>query len=400
MFNRGIIADCLELPLFFVGLYYVAAAVFSLMPPRAVRKGDALEFAVIIPAYNEESVIASAVYGVLSGTYPRDKVRVYVVCDNCTDKTASAAAAAGARIITKSDGRPNKALALRYGAERIFEEYEPDCVTVLDADNRMGEDFLWETARIFTRGYGAVQGRIEAKNPDENRLTAAYTLWECLEERMGRLAPYNIGLNVKLSGTGYSVRSEIFKKISDIGESLAEDLEYTAQMALLNEKTGYARDAVVFDEKPRKLRDSILQRIRWSRGIVTAQGKYGGRLLRRGKISDWLSLYGDFLGVFAYVFFGAISIFASLDLFGGGNFLISNIWTKVLCFIVLEIYVGLGLLTALLGIVLERKSNRSVPISPVGVLIYTVTWIPAGLIGLLTHHKKEWYHTEHKGSGE
>ena len=61
MFYSGIVVDCLELALFFIGLYYVAAAAFSLFPRRAEKEGKPMSFAVIIPAHNEESVISGAV---------------------------------------------------------------------------------------------------------------------------------------------------------------------------------------------------------------------------------------------------------------------------------------------------------------------------------------------------
>ncbi len=396
MFYSGIVVDCLELALFFIGLYYVAAAAFSLIPRRAEKDGGPMSFAVIIPAHNEESVISGAVKSAYDAADGKSEIRVYAVCDNCADRTAEAAARAGARVITRTGGKPNKALALKYAAERIFEEYEPDCVALIDADNLVEKGFYGEMSRALGRGFTAVQGRIETKNPNKSWLTAAYSLWGSLENRMGRLAPSNIGLNVKLSGTGCCVRSEVFKKLVCGGECLAEDLEYTARLALMGEKTGYSNGAVVYDEKPSKLGSSLLQRVRWARGIVSAQGKYGGKLLRKGKIFDWLSLYGDFLGIFAYAVFAVISVFASRGMFSGESVPLCGLWTKAPCFTALEIYLGLGLLTALINLAVDKKLDRFAPFKLAGLLLYAATWIPAGIIGLVSHHKKEWYHTEHE----
>ncbi|MDF5305189.1 glycosyltransferase, partial [Vibrio parahaemolyticus] len=46
---------------------------------------------IIIPAYNEELWIAEKIRNLASLDYPRDKLKVVIACDGCTDKTAEIA---------------------------------------------------------------------------------------------------------------------------------------------------------------------------------------------------------------------------------------------------------------------------------------------------------------------
>ncbi len=397
MFVCEIIADFIELALFLIGLYYAAVGVFSLLPRRDLTAPDRepLSFAVLIPAHNEERVIAQAVKSVLAADYPGEKLSVYVIADDCSDGTAYIAEKLDARVIKKSGGS-GKFAALKFASERMFSENErPDLVTVIDADNVVSPAYFAEMNKAARERYGAVQGKVETKNPERNWLTAAYSVWSALETRLGRMAPGSIGLNVKLSGTGYCVRAEVFEELMGLEDCLAEDMEFTAHLALIGVKTAFCGGAVVYDEKPASLGCSLRQRIRWARGIVSVQGRYGWELLRRGKITDFLSLYGDFLGLFTYALFGVLSFFAGYAMLNGLHYPLIELWTKPISYAALCVYLGIGLMTALAGLVLDRKFNKAAVVNLIGLLIYTVTWVPAAVAGLLSHHRKEWYHTEH-----
>ena len=49
------------------------------------------KYAVVISARNEESVIGNLIDSINKQDYPSDKITVFVVADNCTDKTAQIA---------------------------------------------------------------------------------------------------------------------------------------------------------------------------------------------------------------------------------------------------------------------------------------------------------------------
>lgn len=49
-------------------------------------------FAAIISARNEENVIGSLIASLKAQNYPRELLDIYVIADNCTDRTAQTAA--------------------------------------------------------------------------------------------------------------------------------------------------------------------------------------------------------------------------------------------------------------------------------------------------------------------
>lgn len=65
------------------------------LPVRGYRdsKGDIRlpTITVIVPAYNEEAVIADKIRNLAVLDYPADRLKILIVCDGCTDGTAAAA---------------------------------------------------------------------------------------------------------------------------------------------------------------------------------------------------------------------------------------------------------------------------------------------------------------------
>ncbi len=403
LYVMGIIIDFLELSLFLIGLYYVAVGVFSFFKKRDIPPKDEryTSFAVIIPAHNEGEVVGQLIESINKVDYPSGLIKVFVVADNCSDNTAYVAEKCGAEVIRRTSGRSNKSAAVA-AAIAIIQSggFDAEYYTVIDADNLVRNDYFHQMNSMLACGYDAVQGNVEAKNPNKNWLTAAYSLWHYLETRFGKLGPHNLGFGCKICGTGYAVKADVFCEIlNDARESsLAEDLEYTMLLAIKNIKVAFAEKAVVYDEKPSEVSASLKQRTRWAQGVVDVQGRFGFRLIKRGKFIDWLSLYGDFLGVFSYTVFGIISVFSTISVLFGYDFPLCRLWTNPICYVALNIYLGLGFMTAMIGLVVDKKFNRYIVFNIFGFILYCITWIPSAIIGMFRHNNKDWYHTEHSGS--
>ena len=90
----------LSLALKIFTVYFACIALFALKRRRRYPKAaPATRFAVVVAARNEEAVIGNLVESILDQNYPAHLRDVYVVPNNCTDYTAAAATAAGARIL-------------------------------------------------------------------------------------------------------------------------------------------------------------------------------------------------------------------------------------------------------------------------------------------------------------
>src|SRR5437899_2242504 len=118
-----------------IPIFVFAAQIFL-----AIRKGEpslqALRrpsLAVIVPAHDEEQGIASTLRSIAAQLEDRD--RVVVVADNCSDRTAEIAAAAGAEVTSRHDpARRGKGFALDHGLEFVVRTGAPEVVVIVDAD--------------------------------------------------------------------------------------------------------------------------------------------------------------------------------------------------------------------------------------------------------------------------
>jgi len=108
-------------------------------------------FSVVIPAFNEEALISSAIESVLRGSYPRHNYEIIVVDNNSTDGTSNAARAAGADhvIIGREQGR-NMARNCGYRVARGA------YVAFLDADSKAPPDWLSRIEKDFAAGTDVV----------------------------------------------------------------------------------------------------------------------------------------------------------------------------------------------------------------------------------------------------
>ena len=88
-------------------LYNIAISVCSLIKfkekPLLINKEH--KFMAIIPAHNEEKVIKNLIESLKEQNYPKDKLDIYVIADNCTDNTAPIAKNAGAIVYERTESR-------------------------------------------------------------------------------------------------------------------------------------------------------------------------------------------------------------------------------------------------------------------------------------------------------
>ena len=78
-------------------IFYIFVAVFR-TPVKFKKTDERKRYAFLLAARNEESVIGNLIDSIKKQTYPQELIDIYVVADNCTDKTALVAEQAGAYV--------------------------------------------------------------------------------------------------------------------------------------------------------------------------------------------------------------------------------------------------------------------------------------------------------------
>jgi len=253
-------------------IYNIGISVCSLIKfkekPLLVEKEH--KFMALIPAHNEETVIANLIESLKKQNYPKEKLDIYVIADNCTDKTADKARKAGAIVYERTDPEhKTKGYAMQWFFKKKMEENaEYDAVCVFDADNIVDSEFIVSMNKKLCQGEEVVQGYRDIKNPSDTWVTAGYALFYWTMHRFYHLARYNIGLSPLLNGTGFMVKYDLIKEEGWNTKTLTEDIEFSLINIAKGRALGWATEAKVYDEQPLGFKQSWTQRTRWSVGHI------------------------------------------------------------------------------------------------------------------------------------
>ena len=237
-------------------------------------------FMAIIPAHNEENVVENLIKSLKKQDYPKELYDIYVIADNCTDKTAQIAKNAGAIVYERFDSmHKTKGAALNWFlAQKIEEDAPYDAFCIFDADNVVDINFIKNMNKKLCQGETVVQGYRDIKNPTDSWVTAGYAIFYWTMNRFYHLARYNIGLSPLINGTGFMVRFDQIKPEGWNTKTLTEDIEFSLKQIIKGKKLGWARDAIVYDEQPVDFKQSWSQRSRWTVGHIQCMKEYTTKL--------------------------------------------------------------------------------------------------------------------------
>jgi cellulose synthase/poly-beta-1,6-N-acetylglucosamine synthase-like glycosyltransferase len=187
---------------------------------------------LIIPAYDEEEVIADKIANALGLDYPRDRLQVIVASDGSTDATAARARAAGASLVLELPPG-GKVTALNAAAEQAAGEI----LAFSDANSVWARDALRRLVAPFADpGVGYVCGQVRFLDPDGNNLEGAYWRYEmAVREAESALAGVTAG-----NGAIYAVRRDAFIPLAPSG---SHDLSFPFRLAKRRLRSLYAPGA-------------------------------------------------------------------------------------------------------------------------------------------------------------
>ena len=256
--------------------FFVSVCSFLKVKDKPLKVNKQHKFMAIIPAHNEEAVVGNLVESLKKLDYPRELYDIYVIADNCTDKTAEIAKKAGAIVYERFDeAHKTKGYALNWFLkQKIEEDADYDAFCIFDADNIVDKNFLKVMNKKLCQGEEVVQGYKDIKNPSDTWISAGYAIFYWTMHRFYHLARYNIGLSPLMNGTGFMVKFDIVKPHGWDTKTLTEDIEFSLKRIIQGEKLGWAKDAIVYDEQPITFKQSWTQRSRWTVGHMQCLREY------------------------------------------------------------------------------------------------------------------------------
>src|SRR5262249_48602977 len=121
------------------GLFFleIVAAVTQRHGAKPVASTARSRVTILVPAHNEGAGLLPTIGDLKPQLRSGD--RLLVVADNCTDDTASIAAAAGVEVVERHDREKiGKGYALDWGLRHLVAD-PPDVVVMVDADCRLAD---------------------------------------------------------------------------------------------------------------------------------------------------------------------------------------------------------------------------------------------------------------------
>ena len=380
-------------------LYQLIVSICSLIKfkEKPILEDKQNRFMAIIPAHNEENVVANLIESLKNQDYPKELYDIYVIADNCTDNTAKIAKEAGAIVYERFDeDKKTKGYALQWFlAQKIQEDAPYDAFCVFDADNIADKNFLKAMNKKLCQGENVVQGYRDIKNPTDNWITAGYAIFYWTMNRFYHLARYNLGLSPLLNGTGFMVRFDVIKPTGWDTKTLTEDIEFSLKNIIAGRKLGWATDAIVYDEQPTGFKQSWTQRSRWTVGHIQCMKEYTGLLAAAVKEKKTLMNFDGLLYIL-----GSIPMFVITLILLLINFIIfavQGMTAQELLINILRYLIPtflLPILTAILIMLLDKK-----PIKPMlkGLVFYPLflgSWLLINFKCLFKRDTK-WEKIEH-----
>lgn len=440
-----------QLVVFALMMYYFILAFFGFKRKNEKKNyTPTKKFAMIVAAHNEEVVIGKLIESMLNQNYPRELFDIFVIADNCTDNTAKIARKYGVYVYERfNKEQRGKGYALEWMFDKIFKmKKKYDAVAIFDADNLVSKNWCKEINSKMLEGYKVVQGYIDSKNPNDSWISASYSIAFWTQNRMYQLARANIGLSNQIGGTGFAIDVDILKEFGWGATCLTEDLEFSCKLILNGEKVGWAHDAIIYDEKPLTLKQSWVQRRRWMQGFTDVASRYFFKLLKkgikerkwfvldcalyviqpfftlmigistilsfiRGMVGSNIFIIGDLTGDFTFKLIGVIQFLVtplmlkldkkiSSGLFWMILFYASNVFVlpifatqadNYIQVLLIDLVFNVAFLVAAALFLGKKKLIMFFRFLLYG--LYTLTWIPITVEGMLRKNNKEWNPTKH-----
>jgi cellulose synthase/poly-beta-1,6-N-acetylglucosamine synthase-like glycosyltransferase len=281
----------LQAAMFLLALYILKvtlAAVGAARRPRAAAHPGHLPFvSVLIPARNEERVIATTIAQVAAQEYAgpdgRPRFEILAIDDASTDETGALLAALRSRhphlrILTRTavDGG-GKAAALNAALPLC----RGDVIVVFDADILIAPDFLRLLVGGLDPSVAGVQARVRIYNRNAHPLAACQDDEFAAFHKVMQLGRDALDGAVGLGGQGQAVWAAALRQVGGWHPGAStEDLDLTVRLVLAGHRVRFCPDAVVWQEGVTSLAAFLRQRRRWAAGNLRVCFTYLWPLLR------------------------------------------------------------------------------------------------------------------------
>ncbi len=380
--------------------YILIAFIRKRREPKAARL---CRYAVLISARNEQAVLGNLLKSIRDQDY-NGEITVFVVADNCKDKTAEIAREQGAVVYERFNTElVGKGYALDFLLQKIYSDYPKgfDGYFVFDADNVLEPSYVTEMNKLFSAGNNIVTSYRNSKNYGDNWISAGYALWFLRESQFLNRARYALGTSCAVSGTGFLVSQDVLRECGGWKFFLlTEDIEFSVDGIIKGHKIAYCEKARLYDEQPTSFKQSVRQRMRWARGYLQVFGKHGKGLFK-GILKGSFSCFDMLMNIMPALILSILALIVNtvFALINVGN--VSALW-QIGISLIITLGNAYGTLF-IIGLITTVTEWKSIHTSSVKKVLYTFTfplfmftYVPISAAAFFK--KVEWKPIEHTRS--
>ena len=319
VWGLGILISLMTLYAVFTNIAYKIKKRQQLKTPPVRNENYKPFVSIMIPAHNEESVIATTVETVLKLDYPN--FEIIAIDDRSTDNTASVLKDLEQKypnkviaFIRPKDAFPGKSAVLNDALEFA----KGEAILVFDADATMEPDFLTNLVyELEPKDVGAVQARKIVRNKDVNLLT------KCQNNEMTMDTHFQVGRDsvkgaVELRGNGELIKREALEDIGGWNNyTITDDLDMSTRLHIKGWDVRFCANTAVYEEGIMYLVPLYKQRRRWIEGSIRRYLEAFWDILTSKKMSmrarlDMIAYISEFIMPAWFIIEIAIRIFKIL----------------------------------------------------------------------------------------
>ena len=319
VWGLGILISLMTLYAIFTNIAYKIKKRQQLKTPPVRNENYKPFVSIMIPAHNEESVIATTVETVLKLDYPN--FEIIAIDDRSTDNTASVLKDLEQKypnkviaFIRPKDAFPGKSAVLNDALEFA----KGEAILVFDADATMEPDFLTNLVyELEPKDVGAVQARKIVRNKDVNLLT------KCQNNEMTMDTHFQVGRDsvkgaVELRGNGELIKREALEDIGGWNNyTITDDLDMSTRLHIKGWDVRFCANTAVYEEGIMYLVPLYKQRRRWIEGSIRRYLEAFWDILTSKKMSmrarlDMIAYISEFIMPAWFIIEIAIRIFKIL----------------------------------------------------------------------------------------
>lgn len=260
--------------------YPLVIALLAALAGRRYDRDDSFAPAVslLVPAYNEERIIAAKLDNALALDYPKDRLEIIVASesDDATNEIVRGYAPRGVRLVASHE-RKGKVANLH----RAIPHATAGILVFTDANAMFRPDALRKLVRHFADArVGSVSGRLVYTNPGGAASASAEgTYWDL--EMMIKRASSALGALPGANGSLFALRRELY---SPIAERRGDDFELPIRVILQGRASILEPDAISEEPAAGRFVEEYRRKVRIINWMFLSALILLGEALSRGRL--------------------------------------------------------------------------------------------------------------------